>query len=220
VTPLDLTAAFTIFPSMGRLSAPRGMLAVADADGDEVFSAPVVQKQVISPQVAFQMVSMLSDVVDRGTASAVRSLGVRGPVAGKTGTTNEYKDAWFIGFSTSVVAGVWVGFDQPAPIGSNAYAARIAVPIWADFMKRTAASLPATAFQIPEGVSPVELCSVSFAKPVSSCPVYTEYFKTGDVVPSALCTIHKGSFSERASVVVDTFFRSLGRRISGIFRRR
>ena len=83
---------------------------------------------------------MLRDVIERGTGAPVRALGVRGPVGGKTGTTDDYHDAWFVGFSSSVVVGVWVGFDQPAPIGREAYGARVALPIWADFMKRTGAN--------------------------------------------------------------------------------
>ena len=78
------------------------------------------------------------DVVDVGTGASARSLGVRFPIAGKTGTTDDFKDAWFVGFSTSLVAGVWVGFDQPATIGKDGYGARYALPIWADFMARTA----------------------------------------------------------------------------------
>ena len=90
---------------------------------------------------------MLQDVVDYGTASAVRSMGLRAPLGGKTGTTSEFKDAWFVGFSTSVVAGVWIGYDQPQPIGPDAYGARVALPVWADFMRRTA--LPAEEWSPP-----------------------------------------------------------------------
>jgi membrane carboxypeptidase/penicillin-binding protein len=166
------------------------------------------------------MTSMLRDVIERGTGSAARALGVRGPIAGKTGTTDDYRDAWFIGFSTSVVAGVWVGFDQPAPIGADAYAARIAVPIWAEFMKRTAPALPPRDFTVPSGVEGEELCSVSYLKPVDGCPTYTEYFKEGDAVPSQRCPIHQGSLKQRAARAIEGFFRSLGDKVAGIFRRR
>ena len=88
-----------------------------------------------------------------GTGAPARALGVLGPVGGKTGTTDDYHDAWFVGFSSSVVAGVWVGFDQPAPIGRDAYGARVALPIWADFMKRAVRRLPARDFPIPPGLT-------------------------------------------------------------------
>jgi penicillin-binding protein 1A len=220
VSPLELTAAFTMFPGEGERVRPRGVLKVFDADGSEVFDQPIARDRLLSPEVAFQMTTMLRDVVERGTGSAARTLGVRGPIAGKTGTTDDYRDAWFVGFSTSIVAGVWVGFDQPAPIGPDAYAARIAVPIWADFMKRTAPALPAREFSIPAGVQAEELCSVSYLKPVDGCPTYTEYFKDGDAIPSQRCPIHQGSLKQRAARAIEGFFRSVGSRIAGIFRRR
>jgi penicillin-binding protein 1A len=218
VSPLDLTAAYTMFPGGGEVARPRGIVSVLDASGDEIFNRPVERQRILSEQSAFQMVTMLRDVVDHGTGASARSLGVRGAIGGKTGTTDEYRDAWFVGFSSSLVAGVWVGFDQPAPIGREAYGARIALPIWADFMKRAAASLPATDFPIPDGLEAVELCSVSYLRPVEDCPVYTEYFKTGDMVPSQLCPIHRGTLKQRAARAVEGFFRGLGRRIGGIFR--
>ena len=138
------------------------------------------------------MTSMLREVVERGTAAQSKALGVTVPVGGKTGTTDAYHDAWFVGFSSAVVAGVWVGLDKPESIGPDAYGARVALPIWADFMKRTATALPATDFTIPTGIYPEELCSVSHLKPVEGCPVYTEYFKDGDGVPSQLCDVHRG----------------------------
>ncbi len=219
VTPLDLTAAYTMFPGGGEVVKPRGIVSVFDAAGNQVFDRPVESTRVISQDAAFQMVSLLRDVVDRGTATAVRSLGVRGPVGGKTGTTDRYHDAWFVGFSSSVVAGVWVGFDQPAPIGRDAYAARIAVPIWSDFMKRTGRALPAREFAVPPDLREAELCSVSYLRPMDGCPVYTEYFKDGDSIPSRLCPIHPGSLKQRATRAVSGILQSLGHAIAGIFRR-
>ena len=219
VTPLDLASAYTIFPGGGSIVEPRGILSVIDADGAEAFSARVDKRRVISEPAAFQMLTMLRDVVDRGTGSQARTLGVKGPVAGKTGTTDDYRDAWFVGFSNSVVAAVWIGFDTPASIGREAYAARVAVPMWADFMKRVATTRPATPFPVPPGLTPEELCRVSYLHPVEECPTYTEYFKEGDDVPSALCPVHRGTFKEQAERAVDGFFRSLGGKLRGLFRR-
>jgi 1A family penicillin-binding protein len=220
VSPLDLTAAYTMFPGDGQVARPRGMISVFDSGGRQVFDRPVERAQLIAPAVAFQMTSMLRDVVERGTGASARALGVRGPVAGKTGTTDDYRDAWFVGYSTSVVVGVWVGFDQPATIGRDAYGARVALPIWADFMKRTARQLPASEFPVPPGIHGEELCSVSYLAPVDGCPVYTEFFKESDTVPTALCPIHRGSLKQRASRAIDGFFRGLGGKIAGIFRRK
>jgi 1A family penicillin-binding protein len=219
VSPLDLTTAYTMFPREGYVARPRGIISVFDSGGRQVLDRPVDREQVIEPAVAFQMTSMLRDVIDRGTGAPARALGVRGPVAGKTGTTDEYRDAWFVGFSSSVVAGVWVGFDQPATIGRDAYGARVALPIWADFMKRTARQFPAGEFTIPSGVHSEELCRESYLQPVEGCPTYSEYFKEGDKVPSALCPIHRGTLKQRTTRAIEGFFRGLGSKIAGIFRR-
>jgi len=220
VSPLDLTAAFTMFPGDGQVARPRGMISVFDSGGRQVFDRPVEREELIKPAVAFQMTSMLRDVIERGTGATARTLGVRGPVAGKTGTTDDYRDAWFVGYSTSAVVGVWVGFDQPASIGRDAYGARVALPIWADFMKRTARQLPPHEFPVPPGIHGEELCSMSYLAPVEGCPVYTEYFKDGDTVPSARCPIHRGSFKQRTARAIEGFFRGLGGKIAGIFRRK
>jgi penicillin-binding protein 1A len=219
VSPLELTSAFTAFAADGQVSRPRGMIAVFDSGGRQVYDRPIEQEPILTPEVAFQMTSMLRDVIERGTGAPARALGVRGPVAGKTGTTNDYNDAWFVGYSTSVVAGVWVGFDQPSSIGREAYGARVALPIWADFMKRVARQLPARDFAVPASLRAEELCSESYLQPVEGCPTYIEYFKSGDTVPSRLCPIHRGTLKQRATRAIDGFFRGLGSRIANIFRR-
>jgi 1A family penicillin-binding protein len=219
VSPLDLAAAYTVFPGGGQVARPRGIVTVVDADGSDVLHRPVQTERVLSPAVAFQMVTMLRDVVDLGTAAGVRSMGITGPIGGKTGTTDGYHDAWFVGFSTTLVAAVWVGFDQPATIGPDAYAARVAVPIWADFMKRAVATMPAREFPIPPEVTGHELCRVSHLKPLDDCPVYTEYLKEGDEVPSRMCPVHRGSLKQVAARAVQGVLREIGRGIAGIFRR-
>ncbi len=135
-----MTAAFSVFPNGGLAVRPRDLVRVVDADGSTALATTPETERVLSPAVSFQMVSMLSDVVERGTGTAARRLGVQGPVGGKTGTTDDFKDAWFVGFSSSMVVGVWVGFDQPRTIASDGYGARMALPIWADFMRAERAS--------------------------------------------------------------------------------
>jgi penicillin-binding protein 1A len=218
VSPLELTAAFAMFPNGGSSVRPRGIVRVLDADGGVALDNPVRTERVLSPQSAFQMVSMLSDVVDRGTASAARRLGVRFPVAGKTGTTDDYKDAWFVGFSSSLVVGVWVGFDQPKTIAAAGYGSRFALPIWTDFMRRTTRLRPAEAFEPASGLNEEILCQVSYLRPVEGCPTYTEYFKVDDRVPGRLCPIHEGSVKQRVRRAVEGLLSGLGKRIRGIFR--
>jgi 1A family penicillin-binding protein len=218
VTPLELTAAFAAFPNGGLAVAPRGIVRVLDADGGVALDNPIHTERVISPQTAFQMVSMLADVVDRGTGAAVRRAGITFPVAGKTGTTNEFKDAWFVGFSSSLVVGVWVGMDQPKSIGRDAYGSRYAAPIWADFMRRAARTRLPAAFDEPGGLQEVTLCRISYQRPVEGCPTYTEYLKPGDAAPTRLCTIHQGSIKQQVRRAIEGLLSGLGRRIRGIFR--
>ena len=218
VSPLELTDAYAVFPNGGYRVSPRGIVSVEDAQGDNVHQVHIQSEQILSPQVAFQMLTMLEDVTARGTGAAARSLGVRGAIGGKTGTTNDYHDAWFVGFNSSVVVGVWVGYDQPQKIRDAGSGARVALPIWAEFMRRTAQRLPAQPFPIPSGLTPTELCHVSYLRPVEECPVYTEYFKDGDDIPTQLCPIHKGTLRQTAQRALQNVFASIGRSIRGIFK--
>jgi penicillin-binding protein 1A len=214
VSPLDLTLAYAVFANGGWSVAPRGITRVLDADGSIAFDGQVKRDRVLPEDVAFQMVSMLEDVIERGTGAAAR-LGF--PAAGKTGTTDQFKDAWFVGFSSSLVAGVWVGFDQPAPIGANAYAARVALPIWADFMAQASRIVRPGSFAAPEGLRAQPLCKVSYLRPMQDCPLYTEYFKRGDSIPSRLCPLHGGPLRQRAQRAAGGFFAGFGRRLKRIF---
>jgi 1A family penicillin-binding protein len=218
VTPLELTGAFAAFPNGGIAVRPRGIVRVIDADGGVAYDNPIQMERVISPATAFQMVSMLEDVMDRGTGAPARSLGVRFAAGGKTGTTDDFKDAWFVGFSSSLVAGVWVGFDQPRTIGRDAYGSRYALPIWSDFMRQASRRRRPDAFEPPSGLHDEVLCRVSYMRPVEGCPVYTEYLKEDDVVPGRLCPIHEGSVKQRVRRALEDVFSQLGRKIRGILR--
>jgi penicillin-binding protein 1A len=164
------------------------------------------------------MVSMLEDVIDRGTGTAARQWGIRTAIGGKTGTTDDFKDAWFVGFSSSIVAGVWVGYDQPQTIAREAYGSRYALPIWSDFMRQALRSRPGAEFEVPDTLRDEPLCRVSYLRPVEGCPTYTEYFKEGDQVPGRLCPIHQGSIKQRVRRAVEGFLSGLGKRLGRIFR--
>jgi membrane carboxypeptidase/penicillin-binding protein len=218
VSPLDLTAAFAVFPNLGYRVRPRGMVGVENASGSTVHRVHIEREKILSEQVSFQMVTMLQDVVQRGTGAAMRSQGIRGPVGGKTGTTSENRDAWFVGFNSSVVVGIWVGFDQPQKIFEGASGSRVALPIWADFMRRTARRLPAAAFEPPDDLRREQICMLSYHRALDGCPSYVEYFKEGDEVPTQLCQIHQGSLQQRAERALQGVFGALGRSIRGIFK--
>jgi membrane carboxypeptidase/penicillin-binding protein len=215
-TPLALTTAYSVFPNGGFAVMPRPIAQVLDNEGYAVLNRQVERKPVLSEAVAYQMVSMLADVVDVGTGAAARSLGVRFPAGGKTGTTDDFKDAWFVGFSSTMVVGVWVGFDQPKTIGPDGYGARYALPVWADFMSRTARLRKPAEFRVPTTVEEVRLCRVSHLLPHDSCPSYTEYFKHGDDVPEDKCDIHRGP---NAVEVIGGIFSRIGKGIGKIFGR-
>ncbi len=218
VTPLELTAAYAVFPNGGYRVKTRGIQSVENASGETVEYDHVEKERVLSEDVAFQMVTMLEDVVSRGTGASAKSYGLSGPIGGKTGSTNEYRDAWFVGFNSSVVVGVWAGFDQPQTIRQGGTGARIALPIWADFMKRVQRLVPAHPFEAPADLEPHELCLISYQRPVDGCPTYVEYFKSGDSVPTQLCPIHEGSFKQEAARAVGGLIRAIGKGIRGIFR--
>jgi membrane carboxypeptidase/penicillin-binding protein len=193
---------------------PQGIVGVKDANGYEVWTEDSEKRRVISEETAFQMVSLMRDVIDRGTGAGARVRGVTFPAGGKTGTTNDGHDAWFVGYTTSLVAAVWVGLDDPAPMGPNASGARYALPIWADFITQAARLVPARAFSPPAGLHDVALCSVSYKKPTEFCPIYHEYFKASDAVPEDTCRVHRGpSIEERIRSAV----RGWLDRIRGIF---
>jgi penicillin-binding protein 1A len=152
------------------------------------------------------MSTMLSDVINAGTAYRARRTGFTLPAAGKTGTTNDYKDAWFIGFTPSLIAGVWVGFDQPRTIMRNGFAGDVAVPLWATFMKTATRGDKPQWFKAPSGIRSANVCRITGKLASDGCTdvevfdrdgnvtrrsvVYTEYFARG-TMPTAECDLHK-----------------------------
>ncbi|HET7219417.1 MAG TPA: PBP1A family penicillin-binding protein [Vicinamibacterales bacterium] len=169
VTLMELTAAYGVFANRGVLAAPRLITRVDDADGTVIWSAPIETTRAISETNAFLMSSMLSDVVSGGTAAGARAAGFRLPAGGKTGTTDDYADAWFIGYTPHLVAGVWFGLDTPAPIMQRGFAGVVAVPAWARFMKAATAGAKAEWFAVPQDVEKVAICRRSGARATDAC---------------------------------------------------
>jgi 1A family penicillin-binding protein len=214
ITLESLTSAYAVFAGEGVRREPIYVLRVEDADGNVLFSAQRDEDQVVSPQTAFLMTEMLADVVDHGTAYKARQLGFKLPAAGKTGTTNEYRDAWFVGYTPHLVTGVWVGFDQPQTIMVDGYAGEVAVPMWARFMREATKGHDDDWYKTPAGVVTANVCRLSGKRPASGCygsyvqtadgeytttsSVYTEYFAKG-TVPDDTCPLHtyRPSFDTR-----------------------
>jgi penicillin-binding protein 1A len=150
LTPLELTTALSVFANQGLRYDPFAVTRVEDGEGRVLEQHTPVGERVMSAQEAFVMTSLLQGVVQRGTAKAAQTLGR--PVAGKTGTTNDFIDAWFVGYSPQLVAGVWVGLDDRTPLGSKETGARAALPIWIAFMQQALAHTPVEEFTPPPQV--------------------------------------------------------------------
>jgi penicillin-binding protein 1A len=181
VTPMELTNAYATFAAQGNYQDWELLLEVRDGGGHGVMLPPRASpRSVLSPAEAYVMTSALESVVQRGTGRGAREL--RLPAAGKTGTTDRARDAWFIGYTQELVAGVWVGFDDRTPLGSGEEGARAAVPIWTSFMQAWARQrrTRATEFPRPDGVSVARIDPSTglLARPEAQDAV-DEYFLAG-----------------------------------------
>jgi len=193
VIPAELVAAYAAFGNGGWRVKPRLIARVEDADGRILWVAPTSRVRALGEAAAFVTLTMLEDVIDRGTGVAVRSAGFWAPAAGKTGTTNEGKDVWFIGMTPDLVAGVWLGFDQPKPIGAGASGGRLAAPVWAelmgDYYENRRIPLP---WQPPGSVIALPIDESTGRVATPDCPgelVRTEYFVPGSE-PRSYCPTH------------------------------
>jgi penicillin-binding protein 1B len=150
VSLIDLVGAYTVFPNQGSIVRPALIRAVVAEGGDVLYRDRLRSKRVATAAASFVTSHLLEGVVEEGTGAAVRRLGLTQPVAGKTGTTNETKDAWFVGYSPDLIAGVWVGFDDGTPVGLTG--AKAALPIWVAFMREGLQAFGNRPFDVPSGV--------------------------------------------------------------------
>jgi penicillin-binding protein 1A len=184
VQPLDLVAAYATLDNGGWRVEARFITRIEDRGGHVVWQNPIASPQeVIDSKVAFIVRDMMRDVVDRGTATAVRrALGSQFPVAGKTGTTNDNADVWFVGMTQDLVAGVWIGFDRPRTIAPGAAGGSLAAPIWARMMAAVGIGRGGAPWIVPEGLLSAELDRTTGMLADASTPAdrrYTEYFLAG-----------------------------------------
>jgi penicillin-binding protein 1A len=205
VTLQSMTAAYAAFANHGLVPTIVLIRRVEDRDGVVLFEAHDASTRAISDTTAYLMTTMLADVVNAGTGYRARQMGFTLPAAGKTGTTNDFNDAWFVGYTPHLVAGVWVGFDQPRTILPNGFAADLAVPMWSRFMKDATRGDKPDWLIPPSGISTAQVCRLSGKLATDGCQdvevvsndgqidrrsmVYTEYFARG-TVPEAYCDLH------------------------------
>ncbi|MEO6525995.1 MAG: PBP1A family penicillin-binding protein [Gemmatimonadaceae bacterium] len=193
VTPLELVAAYAPFANGGFRVHPRLVRRIEAADGTVLWSAETAPADtVMDARDAYQITSMLRGVVDNGTARSIRDAGVKGAVAGKTGTTNEANDVWFVGYTPSLVAGVWFGYDRPRAIAPHASGGHLAAPAWADFYMngwREPAS-SAKGWTAPAGMTMRIIDPGTGMLANEWCPAKKrEYFKPG-TEPTEVCNVH------------------------------
>jgi penicillin-binding protein 1A len=187
VTPLTLTAAYATFATLGHRPEPRLVLRVEDRFGNIIWSQQPYSSEVLQPAVAFLTTNIMEDVVNRGTGSAVRAAGFRGPAAGKTGTTQDAADVWYVGFTPEIVGTVWIGFDKRKTVVRGATGGELAAPVWGRVMREIAPE--AGRWEAPAGV---ETRNVNSHGEViaDNCPEYTEtrreYFLSG-TAPMGTC---------------------------------
>jgi 1A family penicillin-binding protein len=209
VTPLELVTGYAPFANGGVRVIPR-LVTRIEGPGDRLLWQSAVQRErAMDPRDAFEMTSMLRGVVDFGTGRVVRDLGVRGPVAGKTGTTNNNTDVWFVGYTPTLVAGVWFGYDTPRPISHDATGGRLAAPAWA-WIVRSAWQEPAnSAWGPPAGMVPAVIDPESGQLAGPWCPQRaTDWFKPG-TAPTDTCAMHTAPPAARLAQGFDDWIRAL-----------
>src|SRR5213076_3007953 len=143
----DLTSAYSVFPNAGVRRQAYIIERIDDQQHKPIYLAAHITSQAIDPGAAWMTSEVMENVLTKGTAASARSLGFRLPAAGKTGTTNDYKDAWFVGYTSTLTCGVWVGFDQPTTIVARGYGAALALPMWTQVMNKASRHYPAEPLQ-------------------------------------------------------------------------
>jgi penicillin-binding protein 1B len=205
--PLEMASAFGAFANHGALARPRAIKKVLDKEGRLLERRPMELTQAVSPEAAYLITSLLKGVFERGTARSVSGQ-IEVAAAGKTGTTNDSRDAWFAGYTPRLAALVWVGYDKPRSIGRSG--SQAALPIWADFIRSTSDWLVTEDFVPPPGIVVRDIDRVSGRLATDACTdVITEAFLTG-TEPMELCPLHL-----EASVEADKGDRQK----QGVFRR-
>jgi penicillin-binding protein 1A len=195
-TVKDVTAAYSAFAAGGVRREPYLIERIDDQDGTILYQAHPQQRQILSPAIAWMVAQTLRGVIERGTAASAKSLGLGRIAAGKTGTTDDYKDAWFVGFTNSLTCGVWVGFDQPQTIEQKGYGAALALPIWVRIMEKASRQQYADGeFPPPEKLVQVQLCSVSNQLATPNCQAAGTIYQISlpqSMCPQQSCSVHQG----------------------------
>ena len=202
----DLTAAYSVFPNAGVRKQAYIIERIDDQDHNPIYRAAHVTVPALDPGSAWMTSELMEQVLTTGTAASAKSLGFKLPAAGKTGTTNDYKDAWFVGYTSALTCGVWVGFDQPTTIIPRGYGAALALPVWTQVMTKAAQRYPALPLQSTIPMSRATVCTISNHLATTGCnaagTAYEMTLPEGNV-PEVVCEIHGGAQTQFAQKVQD-----------------
>jgi penicillin-binding protein 1B len=187
-TPYEIATAYTLFPNLGTIRPLKHLLRITSG-GTDITKPPTEQpRSITKPETTFLVTNMMRSVLNEGTGASARSMGFTLDAAGKTGTTNDLRDAWFVGFTPELLTVVWVGFDDNQPVGLSG--ARAALPIWAQFMTRALAGRGSIPFDPPEGIEFTDIDADTGKLSTPACPkVISEAFIAG-TQPADLCELH------------------------------
>lgn len=225
VTPLELVTAYAPFANGGFRVIPRLVRRIEAPDGTVLWSQEIASGvPAMDPRDAYEVTDMLRNVVNYGTGRTIRNMGLSGPIAGKTGTTNNGTDVWFVGFTPTLVAGVWFGYDTPRSIAYNATGGRLAAPAWAEMYENGWREPRGSAFTVPQGMVSAIVDPESGELATEWCPARErEWFKPGSE-PRVECHIHTGppapeiTMDDRGTGRGRDPFDALGKFLRRIFR--
>jgi penicillin-binding protein 1B len=188
-TPFEIATAYTLFPNGGMLRSLQHIARIVSGGKDVTKKMTVVAREVAKPETTFLVTNMMRSVLNEGTAASARSAGFTLDAAGKTGTTNDLRDAWFAGFTPELLTVVWVGFDDNQPVGLSG--ARAALPIWTPVMKSALAGRASVPFAVPQGIAFADIDAQTGKLATPACPkVISESFIAG-TEPREVCELHR-----------------------------
>ncbi len=191
VTLWDMVSAFSVFPNGGIKVEPKYILKITDRYGKVLEENEYSRREeVLSAQTAYIMTTMLQSVVNRGTGYGARARGFTRPAGGKTGTSDNCMDNWFVGFTPQITAGVWMGYDDKTIIGENVTGAHTALPVWTDFMLTAHENLPVEYFKVPPGIYFKTACLESGLLATDRCPTIVTDVFTQQTLPEGVCDLH------------------------------
>src|ERR1700730_4367330 len=222
-----LTSAYSVFPNAGVRKQAYIIERIDDQEHNPIYRAAHITVPALDPSASWMTSQLMEEVLTSGTAASARSLGFKLPAAGKTGTTNDYKDAWFVGYTSTLPCGVWVGFDQPVTIIPHGYGAALALPVWTQVMTKAAQRYPPQELQPTMPIQHAMVCSLSNHLATTGCQTAEAAYDVDlpvDKIPTTACEVHGGDqmftrglddFGRKAATFPNKLFQSFRKFFGG-----